>query len=110
VDGSGSLKAEARIRFKLVRERFATKVITDRESLTIDVDFLSGPFHDLANKWVFHPLEDGSTDVEFWIRYAFRNPMLQMLMNSHRERAILYLIGAFRDEAARRYTPVGEAG
>ena len=106
-DGQGSLKAEARIRFKFVRERFATKVTVDRSTGTIDVDYLSGPFHTLANRWVFHPLEDGSTLVDFWIRYGFRNPVLQMLMNENRARAILYLIDAFRREAETRYELVG---
>ena len=108
-NGTGRLNAEARIRFKLVRERFATRVQLDRDAGVIDVEYLSGPFHDLANRWTFHRLDDGSTLVDFWIRYAFKNPVLQMLMDGNRVRAIRYLINAFQKEAHARYDVCGEA-
>lgn len=107
-EGVGELDAEARVRFRLVRERFTTRVRLDRRERLIDVTYLSGPFHDLANQWRFHPLDDGSTLVDFWIRYSFRNPVLQVLMDTNRARAVRYLIGAFEQEAAARYELVGE--
>ncbi len=106
--GSGELDAEARVRYRFVRERFSTRVRFDRPGRLIDVDYLAGPFHDLANQWRFHALDDGSTLVDFWIRYSFKNPVLQVLVDTNRGRAIRYLIGAFEDEAARRYETVGE--
>ena len=48
-DGVGELVAEARIRFKFVREGFTTRVTLDKSARTIDVTYLTGPFHDLAN-------------------------------------------------------------
>jgi coenzyme Q-binding protein COQ10 len=102
------LVAEARVRFRFVREQFTTHVTLDREKRVIDVSYLSGPFDDLANRWTFHPLEDGSTLVDFWIRYQFGNPVLQMLLDANRARAVRYLINAFREEAERRYDTVGE--
>jgi len=108
VDGVGELDAEARVRYKFVREGFTTRVTLDAPSLAIDVTYLSGPFHELANRWRFHRLEDGSTLVDFWIRYGFKNPVLQMLLDGSRTRAIRYLIGAFEAEAAKRFEPVGE--
>lgn len=107
-DGTGTLDAEARIRFRIVRERFATRVALDRTRRQIDVDYLSGPFHDLANQWRFHELSDGSTLVDFWIRYQFGNPMLQMLVDTNRHRAIRFLIDRFDIEAKRRFETVGE--
>jgi len=106
-DGTGELDAEARVRFRFVRERFTTRVRLDRSALAIDVEYLSGPFHDLANHWRFYRLEDGSSLVDFRIRYAFRNPLFQMLMDTNRTRAIRYLVHAFEGEASRRYQPVG---
>lgn len=108
-DGVGELDAEARIRFRFVRESFTTRVLLDRPARVIDVDYLSGPFHDLANQWRFHPLEDGSTLVDFWIRYTFKNPLLQVLLDTNRSRAIRYLVASFREEAERRYGQVGAA-
>jgi coenzyme Q-binding protein COQ10 len=108
VDGVGELDAEARVRYKFVREGFSTRVTLDAPSLAIDVTYLSGPFHELANRWRFHRLEDGSTLVDFWICYGFKNPVLQMLLDGSRTRAIRYLIGAFEAEAAKRFEPVGD--
>lgn len=108
VDGSGDLTAEARVRFKFVREKFTTKVHLNKALRRIDVTYVSGPFHDLANRWRFIALEDGSTLVDFWIRYNFKNPVLQVLFDSSRSRAIRYLVSSFEKEAERRYAHVGE--
>lgn len=105
--GVGQMEAEARVRFRFVRERFTTRVSLDRPGRRIDVAYLSGPFDDLANQWRFHPLDDGSTLVDFWIRYHFRNPILQVLVDTNRSRAIRYLINAFRTEAEIRFETVG---
>lgn len=105
-DGVGELDAEARVQFRFVRESFTTRVTLDRPGRVIKVTYLSGPFHELANEWRFTGLADGSTDVSFWIRYRFRNPVLNALMDASRSRAIRYLIERFRAEAARRYTAV----
>lgn len=106
-DGEGELDADARVRYRFVRERFSTRVHLNRSERLIDVDYLAGPFHDLANQWRFHELEDGSTLVDFWIRYSFKNPVLQVLVDTNRGRASRYLIGAFDEEAQRRYETVG---
>ncbi len=107
-DGVGTLDAEARVRFRFVRERFATRVTLDRTKRQIDVDYISGPFQTLANQWRFHELSDGSTLVDFWIKYHFGNPILQMLVDTNRNRAIRFLIDRFDIEAKRRYETVGE--
>ena len=106
-DGVGELDAEARVRFRFVRERFSTRVHLNKPERLIDVDYLSGPFHDLANQWRFHALSDGSTLVDFWIRYSFKNPILQVLVDTNRTRAVRFLIESFREEAERRYETVG---
>jgi len=106
-EGTGVLDAEARVRYRFVREKFSTRVHLDKSERLIDVDYIAGPFHDLANQWRFHALDDGSTLVDFWIRYRFGNPVLQMLVDTNRTRAIRYLIGAFEEEARRRYETVG---
>lgn len=108
VEGTGDLTAEARVRFKFVREKFTTDVHLDRTVRRIDVSYISGPFHELANRWRFFELEDGSTLVDFWIRYSFKNPVLQVLFDSNRSRAIRYLVASFEREAERRYSHVGE--
>lgn len=107
-DGHGQLDAEARVRFRFVSESFTTRVWLDRSKRTIKVSYIRGPFHDLANEWRFIELEDGSTLVDFWIRYRFRNPVLNALMDASRARAIRFLVDCFRSAAAKRYEEVGE--
>ena len=102
------LRAEARIRFRFVRERFVTDVTLDRAKRRIEVDFVEGPFDVLGNCWRFHALSDGSTLVDFYIRYRFSNRLLQMLLDTNRQRAVRYLVNAFAEEAAKRYETVGE--
>jgi coenzyme Q-binding protein COQ10 len=102
------LTAEARVRFKFVSESFTTRVHGDREARSIDVSFVSGPFRTLKNKWGFHALSDGSTQVEFHIVAAFKNPVMQMLLDSNRERAAKSMIGRFSNEANGRYQTAGD--
>ena len=102
-------RAEARIRFRFVRERFVTDVTLNRANRTIEVDFVEGPFEVLGNCWRFHGLSDGSTLVDFFIRYKFSNRILQMLLDTNRQRAVRYLVNAFAEEADKRYETVGEA-
>lgn len=103
------MTAEARVRYKFVAERFTSRVIADASHRTIDVSFVSGPFRILENAWRFHALSDGSTLVEFAIRAEFRNAILQMLLESNRERAGRVLIRKFSAEADRRYARTGES-
>jgi coenzyme Q-binding protein COQ10 len=102
------LTAEARIRYKFVTERFTSAVRADAGARTIDVGFVAGPFRVLENAWRFYPLSDGSTLVKFHIKAAFRNIVLQMLLDSQRERAAHILVKRFSDEATRRYASVGD--
>lgn len=102
------LTAEARIRYKFVTERFTSAVRADGTARTIDVGFVSGPFRVLENNWRFFPLSDGSTLVKFHIKAAFRNIVLQMLLDSQRERAAHILVKRFSDEAERRFATTGD--
>lgn len=102
------LTAEARVRYKFVTERFTSRVIADASRRTIDVSFVAGPFRVLENTWRFYALSDGSTLVEFCIRAAFRNPILQMLLETNRDRAGRMLVQKFSAEAHRRYKVTGD--
>lgn len=108
-DGVGELTAEAVVGFKLLRERFATRVTMDEPNLAIDVAFVSGPFRALENRWRFHPLPDGSTDVEFHIRYEFANPILTAVLAANFDRAATRIMDAFIARAAERFPIVGKS-
>jgi ribosome-associated toxin RatA of RatAB toxin-antitoxin module len=48
--------ADLVIGFKVVRERFTSRVKLDRPNLRIDVAYTEGPFRYLNNHWIFEPL------------------------------------------------------
>ena len=106
-NGCEILTAQARVRYKFVSESFTTQVSSDPSTNVIQVKFISGPFRKLENRWQFHPLSDGSTLVEVSIEAVFKNPILQMLLEKNRERAVVSLVDRFSAEAGRRYDFVG---
>jgi coenzyme Q-binding protein COQ10 len=101
------MTAEARIRYKVVTERFTSQVAANTNARSIDVGFVSGPFRVLSNAWRFHALSDGSTLVDFDIEAAFKNAFLQMLLDGNKDRAAGVLVRRFSDEAERRFSPSG---
>jgi coenzyme Q-binding protein COQ10 len=105
--GVGDLTARAIIGYKFVRERFTTRVELNEPEGKIYVTFVDGPFSVLENRWQFHALEDGSTLVDFWIRYRFKNPLLQKLLEANVGRAANTLITSFEGRARERFDTIG---
>jgi coenzyme Q-binding protein COQ10 len=101
-DGAVLLDAEARVAFKMVRERFATRVRLDATALAIDVDLISGPFRRLKNRWRFrlHPM---GTELEFAIDFVFGPRFFEVLLAANFEMAVARLIAAFEDRARALY-------
>jgi coenzyme Q-binding protein COQ10 len=97
-----SFLAEALVGFKMVRERFVTRVARNSDALSIDVDLHSGPFRRLQNRWRFVP-EDKSTLVKFAIDFEFSSALLQAILVTNKERAARIIMDAFLREADRRY-------
>ncbi|RAI36892.1 type II toxin-antitoxin system RatA family toxin [Rhodoplanes serenus] len=97
--GEGVEVAIARmtVSYKVFHEHFTTRVTMDRPALTITVDYLEGPLKVLSNRWSFRPLDDGSSEVEFYIDYEFKSRMLSTLM------------GAVFDAAFRKFASAFEA-
>ena len=96
-EGVEVLVADMTVAYKLLRETFSSRVTLDRANLEILVEYLSGPFSHMENRWHFRPLGPQSSDVEFYIDYEFRSRMLAMLM------------GAMFDVAFRRFAAAFEA-
>ncbi|WP_420432476.1 type II toxin-antitoxin system RatA family toxin [Hyphobacterium sp.] len=100
--------AEALVRYKIARERFVTRVDADPQTLEINVNLVKGPFRTLDNCWRLTPLADGSTQIDFSIKFEFANMVLGMLLNANKDRAVRTLIRHFVEEADRRYPTIGE--
>ena len=102
-DGTEIIVADMTVSFKLVRERFTSKVTLDRPNLKILVEYLEGPFSKLENRWSFEPRSENACDVGFFIAYEFKSRMLAMLMGAMFDAAFQRFAAAFEKRADAVY-------
>jgi coenzyme Q-binding protein COQ10 len=95
--------ADMTVAYKLVRERFTSRVTLDRPNLQILVEYLEGPFSNLENRWTFRPTGERACEVEFFIVYEFKSRMLGMLMGSMFDLAFRRFSAAFERRADAIY-------
>jgi coenzyme Q-binding protein COQ10 len=95
--------ADMTVAYKFIRESFTSRVTLDRENLTILVEYLEGPFRRMNNHWSFHPLDDGTCEVEFFLTYEFRSRMLGLLMGNVFDAAFRRFAAAFERRADEVY-------
>ncbi len=95
-EGTIVLVAEMGVAYKLFRETFTSRVTLDKPRLEILVEYLSGPFRSLQNRWTFKPVDERASEVGFFIDYEFRSRTLALLM------------GAVFDTAFRRFAEAFE--
>lgn len=101
------LVADMLIGFKMVRERFTSKVIFDR-SRRIDVSYAEGPFRYLNNHWEFIPQPDGRTLIDFCVDFEFRSRMLQKVIEVLFNEAVKRMVAAFEGRARQLYGEPGD--
>jgi coenzyme Q-binding protein COQ10 len=102
-EGIEVLVADMTVAYKLVRETFTSRVTLEKANLTILVEYLSGPFSRMENRWVFRSVDDKSCDVEFFIDYEFKSRMLAMLMGAMFDAAFRRFAQAFEKRADEVY-------
>jgi len=98
--------------FKLIRERFTSKVTltpdSDEAEARIDVEYVDGPLKFLRNHWVFVPREDGACELDFYVEFEFHSKILEKMIGALFHEAVTRMVGAFEKRAAELYGP-GEA-
>jgi coenzyme Q-binding protein COQ10 len=103
-NGVEVLVADMTAAYKLISERFTSRVTLDRANLQILVEYLDGPFSRLENRWTFRPTGERSCEVEFFISYEFRSRMLALLMGSMFDLAFRRFAAAFEQRADLVYS------
>jgi coenzyme Q-binding protein COQ10 len=91
------------VAYKFIRESFTSRVTLDRGNLTILVEYLEGPFRRMNNHWAFHPIDEGTCEVEFFLAYEFRSRTLGLLMGSVFDAAFRRFAAAFERRADEVY-------
>lgn len=101
-DGREEMLADLVISFKVFRERFASRVVLDEAGRRIDTEYLDGPFRYMRSHWIFRPHDEGC-EVDFFVDFEFRNPVLQKLIGVVFHEAMLRVVSAFEKRAADLY-------
>ena len=93
--------ADMVVGFKMVRERFTSRVTLDRPGI-IHVDYLDGPLNHLKNDWIFRNVA-GGCEIDFAVDFEFRNKMFERLAGVFFGEAFKRMVGAFETRAAAVY-------
>ena len=103
-----TIHADLMIGFRMVRERFTSKVDLDPPR-RIDVAYAEGPFKYLDNHWIFQPTADGGTELDFFVDFEFRNRVLQKLIEVLFHEAVRRMVAAFEARARALYGAAAQA-
>ena len=94
--------ADLVIGYKMLREKFGSRVLLDRQNMAIRVAYLSGPMRYLKNVWHFLPHEQGCV-VDFDVDFEFKSALLQRIMGVFFNEAVKHMVQAFEKRAAFIY-------
>ncbi|GAB4174076.1 MAG: type II toxin-antitoxin system RatA family toxin [Thalassobaculales bacterium] len=96
--------ADLVIGFRMIRERFTSRVGLDAEGGEIRMVQADGPFRVLTGHWRFLPAE-GGTEIEFEVSFEFRSRALQALIGLLFHDAVRRMVAAFEARARALYGP-----
>ena len=90
--------ADLMIGYKLLRERFTSRVTLDRAKWKIETEFTDGPFKFLRNQWEFKSCSEGC-QIVFLVEFEFRSTVLQKLVSVLFNEVVLRMVSAFEKRA-----------
>ena len=101
--------ADLVIGHRLIRERFTSRVVltppeSENSEGRIDVEYIEGPMQHMSNRWIFHPVTPNSTEIDFYVDFAFRSKMLEKLMGLVFHEAVTRMVRAFETRALKILT------
>lgn len=97
--------AELTIGYKMISERFVSRVHLDHEAKTIYVNYISGPLKYLRNEWQFEKLPKKKCRVNFFVHFEFSSTILATMMNMFFDVAFRRMVQSFEQRAADIYKP-----
>lgn len=99
--------ADLVIGFKMIRERYTSRVHLKPDENRIDVTYAEGPFHYLNNHWLFVPEADGGTTIDFFVDFEFKSKLLQKVIGALFNEAVRLMVSSFEKRARQLYGPDG---
>ncbi len=104
-EGRETLIADMSVGYKMIRERFTSRVLLDKPRLRVVVEYIDGPFSHMENIWTFREEPGASRSlVTFFIDYEFRSRFLGSLMGGMFDAAFRKFSQAFEERADKLYT------
>ena len=94
--------ADLIIGYKMMRERFSSKVLLDNPN-HITIEYLRGPLQHLQNHWRFISEPDGSCTIDFSVEFEFKNSMLQGIAQVFFQQVVQRMVDAFEARAKELY-------
>jgi coenzyme Q-binding protein COQ10 len=94
--------ADLVIGFRMIRERFTSRVDLFPEDPRIHVQYVEGPFKYLNNTWKFEEHPDGCL-VDFYVDFEFRSRFLQKMIQPLFNEAVRRMVAAFEGRAQDLY-------
>jgi coenzyme Q-binding protein COQ10 len=88
-------------------ETLTSEVTVDAAALAVRAVSTTGPAKFVDNRWLFHELARGGTDVDFYLAYELRSRSLQFLVTGMFDYAARKIINAFEKRAHDLYRVVG---
>lgn len=105
-----ALTVDVAVHYKFVSESFRSLATADQENLriTIEKSGHGGAVRTLTNTWVFHPLSDGSTQLDFTLDVSLKFAPLQFLARGKIDGAAKSIMNAFERRAKQICEPAGD--
>ncbi|OSZ70469.1 ubiquinone-binding protein [Sphingomonas sp. IBVSS1] len=105
-DGKTVLVADMVVGFRMIREKFTSRVTLDRPA-HVHVDYLDGPMKYLFNDWTFRDRPGGGCEIDFAVDFQFRNRAFEALAGMFFTEAFEKMVAAFVARAEALYGPRG---
>jgi coenzyme Q-binding protein COQ10 len=105
-DSDTEMVADMLVGFKMLREKFTSRVVKERPG-QITVHYLDGPMRDLDNHWIFRRTDDGGCELDFSVKFTFRNALFESIAGQYFDKAFRKMVAAFETRAEQLY---GESG
>ncbi|MBM3602572.1 MAG: type II toxin-antitoxin system RatA family toxin [Alphaproteobacteria bacterium] len=100
--GDSWFMANLGIGYKLIQERFTSKVLLDRAN-TIDVQYFDGPFRTLSNRWQFQAVGQDQCRIDFTLAFEFKSRLLHALVEGLFLEVVRRMVDAFEQRAQQLY-------
>lgn len=104
-EGVHVFDADVSVGYKMLSERFSTRVTRRAADLSLHMGLLRGPLRKLNGHWHFTEVA-GGTRVDFDMDMDFKNPILNAMLKANLNIAVNRLMGTFEARAKQLYGKV----